>query len=193
VVDLEQLLTFSPGAHNFVSYWISSVAVERNLVRFWSGEVSCTLGFNHQGVYISGLDLQGSSWVLELQQVSVLLSSFVPLIVLWDPCAFISISHNAVVVSCNMDNSIWIKNATQHNPGMKFGKRNTLCNSVFILCCCQGLGGVSLFAFVWYPPKGIIIYLKMRLVFLYTLLGLPAAALPVSINHSIDEKNELIL
>jgi hypothetical protein len=33
VVDLEQLLTFSPGAHNFVSYWISSVAVERNLVR----------------------------------------------------------------------------------------------------------------------------------------------------------------
>jgi len=33
VVDLEQLLTFSPGAHNLVSYWISSVAVERNLVR----------------------------------------------------------------------------------------------------------------------------------------------------------------
>jgi hypothetical protein len=33
VVDLEQLLTFSPGANNFVSYWISSVAVERNLVR----------------------------------------------------------------------------------------------------------------------------------------------------------------
>jgi hypothetical protein len=34
LVDLEQLLTFSPGAHNFVSYWISSVAVESNLVRF---------------------------------------------------------------------------------------------------------------------------------------------------------------
>jgi hypothetical protein len=34
VVDLEQLLTFSPGPHNFVSYWISSVAVESNLVRF---------------------------------------------------------------------------------------------------------------------------------------------------------------
>jgi hypothetical protein len=33
LVDLEQFLTFSPGAHNFVSYWISSVAVERNLVR----------------------------------------------------------------------------------------------------------------------------------------------------------------
>ncbi len=33
VVDLEQLLTFSPGAHNFVSYWISSAAVGRNLVR----------------------------------------------------------------------------------------------------------------------------------------------------------------
>ncbi len=50
LVDLEQLLTFSPGAHNFVSYWISSVAVERNLVRLRSGEVSCTLGFKHQGV-----------------------------------------------------------------------------------------------------------------------------------------------
>ncbi len=50
VVDLEQLLTFSPGAHNFVSYWISSVAVERNLVRLRSGEVSCTLGFKHQRV-----------------------------------------------------------------------------------------------------------------------------------------------
>jgi hypothetical protein len=34
VVDLEKLLTFSPGAHKFVSYWISSVVVERNLVRF---------------------------------------------------------------------------------------------------------------------------------------------------------------
>jgi len=56
------------------------------------------------------------------------------------------------------------------------------------------VGGGSLFAFVWYPPKGIIIYFKMRLVFLYTLLGLPADAhYPVSINHSIDEKNELIL
>jgi len=33
VVDLEQLLTFSPGAHNFVSYWIFSAAVGRNLVR----------------------------------------------------------------------------------------------------------------------------------------------------------------
>ncbi|CAK9205045.1 hypothetical protein BDL97_14G098000 [Sphagnum fallax] len=33
------------------------------------------------------------------------------------------------------------RNATQHNPGMKFGKRDTLCNSVFILCYCQGLGG----------------------------------------------------
>jgi len=64
------------------------------------------------------MDLQRSSWVLELQQVYVLLSSFVPLIMLRDPCAFISISHNAVVVSCNMDNSIWIKNTTQHNPGM---------------------------------------------------------------------------
>jgi hypothetical protein len=50
LVDLEQLLTFSPGAHNFVSYWISSIAVERNLVRLRSGEVSCTLGFKHQGV-----------------------------------------------------------------------------------------------------------------------------------------------
>jgi hypothetical protein len=34
LVDLEQLLTFSPGAHNFVSYWISSVAVEINVVKF---------------------------------------------------------------------------------------------------------------------------------------------------------------
>jgi hypothetical protein len=50
LVDLEQLLTFNPGAHNFVSYWISSVAVERNLERLRSGEVSCTLGFKHQGV-----------------------------------------------------------------------------------------------------------------------------------------------
>jgi coenzyme F420-reducing hydrogenase delta subunit len=33
VVDLEQLLTFSPEAHNFVSHWISRVAVESNLVR----------------------------------------------------------------------------------------------------------------------------------------------------------------
>ncbi len=75
----------------------------------------------------------GKPLIPELQQDGHL-SSFPSLIMLWYPSAFIFISYNAVVVSCNMDNSIWIKNATQHNPGMKFWQRSTLCNSVFIYC-----------------------------------------------------------
>jgi hypothetical protein len=50
LVDLEQFLAFSPAAHIFVLYRISSVTVERNFVRLGSGEVSCTLGFKHPGV-----------------------------------------------------------------------------------------------------------------------------------------------
>jgi hypothetical protein len=72
-----------------------------------------------------------------------------------------------------MDNSIWIKNATQHDPGMKFWP--TLFSSY---AACHGLGGVFTLCICLVPSQeyDFIIYLKMRLVFLYTLLGLPAAA-----------------
>jgi len=120
--------------------------------------------------------LQGSSWVLELQQVYVLLSSFVPLIMLWDPFAFISISHNAVVVSCNMDNSIWIKNATQHNPGMKFWQKEPIVQLCFhLILLSRSGGGIHSLYFCFVQESDFIIYLIMRL-FLYTLLGLHAPA-----------------
>jgi hypothetical protein len=98
--------------------------------------------------------------VPELQQDGRL-SSFPSLIMLWYPSAFIFISFNAVVVSCNMDNSIWIKNAPKHNPGMKFWQRSTLCNFVFILPMVSLRSGAhSLFVFVWWYPtssKGILL------------------------------------
>jgi hypothetical protein len=125
------------------------------------------------------MDLQRSSWLLELQQVYVLLSSFVPLIMLWDPSAFISISHNAVVVSCNMDNSIWIKNATQHNPGMKFWQKEHIVQLCFHLMLLSRSGGGAFTLCICLVPSqeyDFINYLKMRLVFLYTLLGRPASA-----------------
>jgi len=125
------------------------------------------------------MDLQRSSWLLELQQVYVLLSSFVPLIMLWDPCAFISISHNAVGVSCNMDNSIWIKNATQHNPGMKFWQKEHIVQLCFhLMLLSRSWGGAFTLCICLVPSQeyDFINHLKMRLVFLYTLLGLPASA-----------------
>jgi hypothetical protein len=59
-----------------------------------------------------------------------------------------------------------------------FGKRSTLSNSLFILCCCQSLWGAFTLCICLVPSQGydFIIYLIMRLVFSYTLLGLPAAA-----------------
>jgi hypothetical protein len=146
------------------------------------------------------MDLQRSSWLLELQQVYVLLSSFVPLIMLWDPCAFISISHNAVGVSCNMDNSIWIKNATQHNPGMKFWQKEhivQLCFHLMLLSRSGGGGGGcihSLYLFGTLPRVWFYYLFKNEIsVFIYITWASWCCTLPVSINHSIDEKNELIL
>ncbi len=98
---------------------------------------------------------------------------------LWDPCAFISMPHNAVVVSCNMDNSIWIKNATQHNPGMKFWQKEPIVQLCFhLMLLSRSGGGIHSLYFCLVPSQeyDFIIYFKMRLVLLYTLLGLPAAA-----------------
>ncbi len=139
--------------------------------------------------------MQGSSWVLELQQVYVLVSSFVPLIMLWDPCAFISISHNAVVVSCNMDNSIWIKNATQHNPGMKFWQKEAsfqLCFHLMLLS--RSGGGIhSSYLFGTLPRVWFYYLFNNEIVFIYITWASCCCTVPVSIKQSIDEKNELIL
>jgi hypothetical protein len=114
------------------------------------------------------MDLQRSSWVLELQQVYVLLSSFVPLIMLWDPCAFISISHNAVVVSCNMDNSFWIKNATQHNPGMEFWQKEHIVQLCFHLMLLSRSGGAFTLCICLVPSQGYYYIFKNELsVFIY--------------------------
>jgi hypothetical protein len=50
LVDLKQFLAFSPVRKIFVSRWISSVVVERKLVRLGSGDISCTPRFKHPGV-----------------------------------------------------------------------------------------------------------------------------------------------
>jgi hypothetical protein len=84
-----------------------------------------------------------------------------------------------VVVSYNMDNSIWINNATQHNPSMKFCQKEHIVQLCFHLMLLSRLGGGAFtvcICLVLSQEYDFIIYLKLRLVFLYTLLGLLATA-----------------
>jgi len=85
--------------------------------------------------------LQGSSWFLELQQVYVLLSSF-PSLLMSCGCFFITWTIE-----------IWIKNAAQHNPGLKFWRRCTLCISVFILPGVVTVWGVTHSGTSLVPPE----------------------------------------
>jgi len=69
-----------------------------------------------------------------------------------------------------MDNSIWIKNATQHNPGMKFWQKEHIVQLCFHLMLLSRSGGGGIhslyFCLVLSQEYDSIIYLKMRLVFL---------------------------